>query len=80
MNRTTRRPPTQKELDAAVAEFNTNFPVGTPVKFWKGGRDRPPEYSIVNRPAFVLSGHSAVAGVAATRVCIATTHIEKDDR
>ncbi len=50
--------PNPKKLQEAVDEFNSNYPVGTPVILRK---DSGEVLTKVKHPAYVLSGHSAVA-------------------
>lgn len=54
------RQPNVKQLEKQCEEFNSNFPVGSAVLLKKDFVDEPVETE-VTRPAFVMSGHSAVA-------------------
>jgi hypothetical protein len=60
----------QKECDA----FNKKYPVGTPVFLKKDFVDEPVKTK-VDREAFVLSGHSAVAFFDGISGCYLITHV-----
>lgn len=62
-----RRPPSPKQLQAAVDTFNSRNPVGTQGHLRKDGGDNFPTH--VKEPAYVLSGHSAVAFFEGVRGC-----------
>lgn len=66
---------TAGEAVAAVAKFNTEVPVGSPIVFWPGVRAGAGRESVTRSRAWVLGGHSAVVMVAGYAGGIALTHV-----
>jgi hypothetical protein len=60
----------------AVARFNLDHPVGTPVRYWPGFREGDGKVSSTRTPAELLSGHTPVVWVEDVASCIALTHIQ----
>lgn len=63
-----RKAPTMKTLQKIVATFNADFPVGTPVILKK---DTGVVETVVEAPAEILGGHSAVGWFRGVRGCYA---------
>ncbi|WKU07989.1 hypothetical protein [Micromonospora sp. HUAS LYJ1] len=61
---------------AAARAFNDEFPVGTPVRYWKGIRDGDGRTARTRTQAQLLSGHTAVVWLDGVSGCIALTHIQ----
>ncbi len=55
-----RKQPSQAKLQKMVDDFNKRFPVGTPIMLKKDFVDEP-VLTKVTHPAYIMSGHSAVA-------------------
>ena len=60
----------------AVARFNRDHPIGTPVRFWPGVRSGEGRPSRTRSQAQILSGHTPVVWVEGYAGCIALTHVE----
>lgn len=63
-----RKAPTLKALQTIVDKFNADFPVGTPVILKK---DTGVVETVVEAPAEILGGHSAVGWFRGVRGCYA---------
>lgn len=69
------------EPEVAVHKFNSLFPVGTLVDYWRGAREfggaelTPSGRGRLKHKATVLSGHTAVAWIEGCSGCIALTHV-----
>lgn len=59
-----------------VEGFNAAYPVGTPVRYWKGVREGDGLTSRTRSEAQVLGGHTAVVWVENEASCIALSHIQ----
>jgi hypothetical protein len=59
-----------------VAAFNRQLPIGTPVRFWRGLREGPGQFSKTRSVAILLSGHTPVVWLAGTSGAIALTHVQ----
>lgn len=65
-----KKPPTLKQLQVEVDQFNRLYPVGTRVLLRK---DSGTVETVVRAPAGILSGHSAVAHFDGISGCYAIT-------
>jgi hypothetical protein len=63
-------------LHAEVAGFNAANPIGTPVRYWTGGREGEGRTGVTRTEAQVLSGHTPVVWVTGHGACIALTHVQ----
>lgn len=71
------RDTTNPTIEAAhVSGFNGLYPIGTPVRYWKGAREGNGKVSRTRTPAQLLSGHTAVVWLENVSGCIALTHVE----
>ena len=70
-----RRPPSTKQLQAAVDRFNKANPIGSKIRVWKGAvHDGPGIVTEVKEPgAYILGGHTAVVKIPGD--AIALTHV-----
>jgi hypothetical protein len=62
----------------AVEAWNTQHPVGTPVRYWTGHREGDGKASHTRSAAHVLGGHTAVVWVEGESSCIALTHVQPE--
>jgi hypothetical protein len=65
--------PSKKEL--IIENFNLRHEVGTPVRYWPGGRDGESREIVTTSEADLLGGHTPVVFVQDAGA-IALTHIE----
>lgn len=60
----------------AVNRWNRQHAIGTPVRYWRGGREGPGIESRTITGAQLLAGHTAVVFVDGYGSCVALTHVE----
>jgi len=62
--------------EQAVAAWNKQHLIGTPVRYWTGFREGNGTASATRTQAQMLGGHTAVVWVDGESSCIALTHVE----
>ncbi len=62
--------------EAKVEQFNNNYPLGTPVRFWPGFKQGEGREGKTRTPAWVMGGHTAVVSITDYPGGIALTHVE----
>jgi hypothetical protein len=60
----------------AVAAFNEQHPVGTPVRYWPGVRQGDGCESVTRTPAWLVGGHAPCVSVEGYPGGIALTHVQ----
>jgi len=66
------------DLDAegVVASWNSLYPIGTPVRYWRGIRAGEGRTGVTRSAAMLLGGHTPVVWIDTTSGAIALTHTE----
>lgn len=60
-----------------VEEFNSKYPVGTTVRYWRGEKlGDPSGIGKTNHEATLLSGHTAVVWIEGCTGCVCLSHVE----
>lgn len=73
------RKPNRAKLRKQADDFNARFPVGTPVRYWRGGREGEGAVGVTRSEAQVLSGHSPVVWIDGCTGCMHLSHVEPVD-
>jgi hypothetical protein len=62
--------------DGIVAAWNSLYPIGTSVRYWRGIRAGEGRTGVTRSPAWLLGGHTPVVSIHNTSGGIALTHVE----
>ncbi|MFG6197808.1 hypothetical protein [Nonomuraea sp. JJY05] len=69
----------RQERQGVIERWNATVPVGTPVRYWTGGRRGEGKQSRTRTAAHLLEGHTPVVWVEGEGICIVLTRVQPID-